>query len=206
MQLHSLSSPRSRACCLVRRYALCQHFIHNFERFRCPHDPHYHVDSPPPVSTRISVKCQGSSLRLTTLWYSRRASGSRGVLRNKSIRIPLASTVVLYTSTAIYMSALVWNHASVTRILSQATDGLFSETYNGVESLAALEATVLKQSWMATVALGINVSIHSQIQCTSCGDECHLRRSCLAMPSSGGAHVSFGDTRLSTALEQSSSL
>ena len=65
---------------------------------------------------------------------------------------------MLYASTTLYMAALVWNHASMTGILSQATSGLFSETFNGIESLDALEVTVLKQSWMATVALGINVS------------------------------------------------
>ncbi|PIL26785.1 hypothetical protein GSI_11121 [Ganoderma sinense ZZ0214-1] len=74
----------------------------------------------------------------------------RGSLRNKSIRIPLASTIILYTSSALYMAAL-------------ATGGLFSETFNGIESLAALEATVLKQSWMATVALGINIILGDAI-------------------------------------------
>ena len=46
-------------------------------------------------------------------------------------------------------------------MLSQATGGIFSETYNGLESLASLEVAVLKQSWMATIALGINVSMSS---------------------------------------------
>ena len=44
-------------------------------------------------------------------------------------------------------------------MLSQATGGIFSETYNGLESLASLEAAVLKQSWMVSIALAINVSI-----------------------------------------------
>lgn len=87
-------------------------------------------------------------------------------MRNKSIRIPLASTVVLYTSTTVYMSALVWKYRSVTRIISQTTGGLFSDTYNGFESLADLEAEVLKQSWMATIALGINVSAWSLLEST----------------------------------------
>ena len=59
------------------------------------------------------------------------------------------------------MAALVWHYTSVTRMLSQATSGIFSETYNGLESLASLEVAVLKQSWMATIALGINVSTSS---------------------------------------------
>ncbi|KAM5539189.1 hypothetical protein V8D89_007062 [Ganoderma adspersum] len=101
-------------------------------------------------------------------------------LCNKSIRIPLANTVILYASTTLYMSALVWNHATVARILSQETGGLFSDTYNEVKSLAALEATVLKQSWMETVALGINIILGDVIA--------HW-------------HASSGDTRPSTALE-----
>lgn len=57
------------------------------------------------------------------------------------------------------MAAFVWNRASVSRIVSEAMDGLFSSTYDRT-SLAVYSQAVLKQSWMATIALGANVSAH----------------------------------------------
>ena len=44
-------------------------------------------------------------------------------------------------------------------LLSEANNGLFSETYNVHESFAAFQTAVHSQSTMASLALGINVSI-----------------------------------------------
>ena len=55
------------------------------------------------------------------------------------------------------MCALVWNRLSVNHILSEATNGLLSPTYDPAESIAALEKAVGKQSWMMTLTAGINV-------------------------------------------------
>ena len=89
-----------------------------------------------------------------SLARSRRPSGHQWYW---SIRIPLAGTILLYLSTSLYMAAFLWNRQSATRIVAEATDALFSSTYDGT-GLAAYEKAVLKQSWMATVALGANVS------------------------------------------------
>ncbi len=57
------------------------------------------------------------------------------------------------------MAAFAWNRESATRIVSEATAGLYSSTYDGKDFDVYSEA-VLKQSWMATVALGSNVSAY----------------------------------------------
>ncbi|KAM5536554.1 hypothetical protein V8D89_009831 [Ganoderma adspersum] len=78
---------------------------------------------------------------------------------NTPIKIPLLSIIVLYTSTTVYMASLIWNWRSVARIIREADEALFSETYDGDASLLALEKVVLRQSWMATIALRINIII-----------------------------------------------
>ena len=76
-----------------------------------------------------------------------------------SIRIPLLSTIILYASTIVYMAGLVWNWRSVARIVAEVNEGIVSvDGYDGRASLLALEKNVLKQSWMVTIALGVNVS------------------------------------------------
>ena len=47
----------------------------------------------------------------------------------------------------------------MTRIITEAYDGLLSDGYDGHANLLALEKAVLKQSWMATTALSVNVSL-----------------------------------------------
>ncbi|PIL26072.1 hypothetical protein GSI_11826 [Ganoderma sinense ZZ0214-1] len=79
-----------------------------------------------------------------------------------SIRIPLTGTILLYLSTSVYMAAFAWNRESAVRLVSEATDGLFSSTYDGKGSATYSEA-VLKQSWMATVALGANIVLGDAI-------------------------------------------
>ena len=56
------------------------------------------------------------------------------------------------------MASLIWNWRSVSQIIQEADKGIFSETYDRDVSLLRLEKEVLKQSWMATIGMGINVS------------------------------------------------
>ncbi|KAM5536533.1 hypothetical protein V8D89_009810, partial [Ganoderma adspersum] len=71
--------------------------------------------------------------------------------------IPLLSTVILYASTTMYMAGLVWNWASLARIVSEANEGVLRDGYDGNAGLLALENAVLRQSWMVSVALAINM-------------------------------------------------
>ena len=57
------------------------------------------------------------------------------------------------------MAGIIWNWRSVTRIITEARDGLLSDGYDGHASFLALEKAVLKQSWMVTTALSVNVSL-----------------------------------------------
>ena len=55
------------------------------------------------------------------------------------------------------MASLIWNWRSVIQIMRATNEGIASYGYDGDTSLLTLERAVFKQSWMATVALGINV-------------------------------------------------
>ncbi|KAM5536547.1 hypothetical protein V8D89_009824 [Ganoderma adspersum] len=81
----------------------------------------------------------------------------RRSLADASIRIPLLSTIILYASTSMYMASLVWNWRSMIQIICGANEGIVSDSYDGDASLLAFEKVVFKQSWMATIALGINI-------------------------------------------------
>ena len=59
----------------------------------------------------------------------------------------------------MHMGALIWNVVATRRIVSDATEGLSSGTYDGQESLAAFENAVYAQSWMITLTLAANVCI-----------------------------------------------
>ena len=72
------------------------------------------------------------------------------------MRVLLPSTLLLYGSTALYMASLAGHIASVNRLVSQAQAGLFSDAYTEA-TVEAFERDVLKQSWMMTIALAINV-------------------------------------------------
>ena len=85
-------------------------------------------------------------------FYSR----SRKGLGYRPVKILLPSTLMLYGSTALYMASLASHVASVDRLVSHAQAGLFSGAYIEAD-VSAFEADVLKQSWMMTIALGINV-------------------------------------------------
>ncbi len=91
----------------------------------------------------------------------------RGSLHaNTSITIPLLSTIILYASTTVYMAGLIWDWASVTRIVSEVNTGILLDGYDGRENLYAFERPVLKKSWMVTIALGINVSLSPHLRPT----------------------------------------
>ncbi|TBU43696.1 hypothetical protein BD309DRAFT_863762 [Dichomitus squalens] len=61
------------------------------------------------------------------------------------------------------MSAIIWSWTSVQRIIREANNGLYSDSYNGHDSLAALKAAAYRQSWMVTVPLGVNIVIGDAI-------------------------------------------
>ena len=73
------------------------------------------------------------------------------------MRILLPSTLLLYLSTVLYLAAEIWHITSVDTYVSGANAGLFVASY-GPESYHTFQRDVRKQSWMLTVALGINVS------------------------------------------------
>ncbi|KAM5532362.1 hypothetical protein V8D89_013956 [Ganoderma adspersum] len=81
----------------------------------------------------------------------------RGSFSQTNFRVLLLSIVLLYLSTVMYMAALVWNWWSAYRLTSRATDDLFSPSYDGRGELVALDQATCNQSWVATIALGINV-------------------------------------------------
>ncbi|PIL36459.1 hypothetical protein GSI_00148 [Ganoderma sinense ZZ0214-1] len=76
--------------------------------------------------------------------------------RPAAMRILLPSTLLLYISTTLYMAAEIWHISSIDTYVSGASLGLFSASY-GQDGYDAFARDVEKQSWMLTVALGINV-------------------------------------------------
>ncbi|KAM5539183.1 hypothetical protein V8D89_007056 [Ganoderma adspersum] len=83
-------------------------------------------------------------------------------LSYRPVKILLPSTLLLYGSTALYMASLASHVASVNRLVAQAQSGLFSDTFTTAD-IASYEADVLKQSWMMTIALGINLIVGDSI-------------------------------------------
>ncbi|TBU55963.1 hypothetical protein BD310DRAFT_932602 [Dichomitus squalens] len=83
----------------------------------------------------------------------------QGLLARRSVLLLFLSTLLLYSSTSVYMSVLVWNRLSVSQIMSQATTGITSSTYDADSSTASLERVVGIQSWMMTIAAGTNIII-----------------------------------------------
>ncbi|PIL26791.1 hypothetical protein GSI_11127 [Ganoderma sinense ZZ0214-1] len=59
-------------------------------------------------------------------------------------------------STALYITSLASRVASIDRLASPAQAGLFSDAYTKAD-INTFETDVLKQLWMMTIALGINV-------------------------------------------------
>ena len=84
----------------------------------------------------------------------------QGLCARSSVLLLFLSTLLLYSSTSIYMCALVWNRLSVSQIVAQATNGIASSTYDASGSIGSLERVVNIQSWMMTIAAGTNVRIY----------------------------------------------
>ena len=74
-----------------------------------------------------------------------------------AVRVLLPSTLLLYGSTALYMGALASHVTSVARLTAQARAGLLSRAYTDAY-FQEFQSDVLKQSWMMTTALIVNVS------------------------------------------------
>ena len=106
-------------------------------------------------------------------------------------RILLISTILLYMLTAMYMAALVWSLSSTSQLISRASAGIFSPSYDGRQETSTFKQVVHKQSWMLMYALGMNVGVTIADGCiTLILPLCN--RSSLGMQSYGGAHASSG--------------
>ncbi|PIL36321.1 hypothetical protein GSI_00009 [Ganoderma sinense ZZ0214-1] len=97
-------------------------------------------------------------LSLTSIYFL-----SQGSLARTNARVLLLSTILLYLSTATYMAALIWNQSSSDRLVTRATNGLFSPSYDGRGDVAVFQDVVSRQSWMLTVVTIINFIIGDAI-------------------------------------------
>ncbi|TBU21491.1 hypothetical protein BD311DRAFT_772049 [Dichomitus squalens] len=84
-------------------------------------------------------------------------------LSQLSARYLLLSILILFSSTTMYMSTLIWNWSIIERLLSEANSGLFSDTYDAHESLAAFQNALHRQSTTASFALGANFIVGDAI-------------------------------------------
>ncbi|KAM5543429.1 hypothetical protein V8D89_002680 [Ganoderma adspersum] len=78
------------------------------------------------------------------------------------VRVLLPSTLLLYGSTALYMAALASHVTSVAGLTARARANLLSQAYTDAY-LEEFQSGVLKQSWMMTIALIINILIGDSI-------------------------------------------
>ncbi|KAI1783405.1 hypothetical protein LXA43DRAFT_1132551, partial [Ganoderma leucocontextum] len=83
----------------------------------------------------------------------------RGSVAQTNVRILLLGTVLLYVSTATYMAALIWAWSNGNNLIAKAKDGLFSPSYDARDDIAAFEHAIQQQSWMLTIAAGVNLVI-----------------------------------------------
>ena len=81
----------------------------------------------------------------------------RGSLTHTNSRVLILTTIILYASTATYVAALMWNRSQAHHLVLGATNRGLSPSYDGYQDIAAFEDAVRKQSWMAAVALEVNV-------------------------------------------------
>ena len=56
------------------------------------------------------------------------------------------------------MAAFIWAWSSVNQLISGATDGLFSLTYDG-QGMETFLHHIHQQSWMITITLAANVGV-----------------------------------------------
>ncbi|TBU28547.1 hypothetical protein BD311DRAFT_316530 [Dichomitus squalens] len=82
----------------------------------------------------------------------------QGLRSRISVAFLFLSTLLLYSSTSIYMCALVWYRLRVSQLVLDATKGLTSTTYDASGNVASFERVVEIQSWMMTMTTGTNVS------------------------------------------------
>ncbi|TBU33820.1 hypothetical protein BD309DRAFT_55444 [Dichomitus squalens] len=83
-------------------------------------------------------------------------------LAHTAVRILLPSTLLLYGSTALYMAGLASYVVSVNRLVTKAQRNLFSDSFSDAD-ISAFQDDILKQSWMMTAALGMNILIGDSI-------------------------------------------
>ncbi len=127
----------------------------------------------------------------------------QGSFARTNTKVLILSTVVLYTSTGTYIAALVWNRSQANHLVLGATSGLSSVSYDGHQEMAAFEDTVRKQSWMAVIALVLNVRA-TTVSSIRALLSCHRHSALLGTPSCGGGYASFGGTRSCIASERCS--
>ena len=92
---------------------------------------------------------------LLLLTYNIRRRG----LCHKSVKLLLAATLLLYGSTTIYMASLANYLASVHRLVSRSNLTMPSSFAN--DDIRTFKADILRQSWMMTISLAINVGYFS---------------------------------------------
>ena len=109
-------------------------------------------------SLLYTSSCQKMHFYLGSLHTLIPLDSSRGSTAQTNGKILLFSTVLLYLSTTTYMAALVWSWSIRSSSISKAFAGLYSPSYNGVDVNIVLHA-MNQQSWMLTIAFGLNVSI-----------------------------------------------
>ena len=84
----------------------------------------------------------------------------KGVAHNY-VKFLLLSISLLFGSTLLYMASLAAYIASVNSLVTQARAGLFSESALYTDAnLKNFQDDVLKQSWMMTISLCVNVRVY----------------------------------------------
>ncbi|KAM5533212.1 hypothetical protein V8D89_013168 [Ganoderma adspersum] len=86
----------------------------------------------------------------------------RNGLQQTSVRVLLPSTLLLYTSTALWIAGKGWYIASAGRTVSAAQRGMSSDTFISVD-IDALSAQVSRYSTIMTMTLGLNVILGDSI-------------------------------------------
>lgn len=72
------------------------------------------------------------------------------------MRVLLPSTLLLYSSTALWIAGKGWYIASAGRAVSAAQRGMYSDTFTSVD-VDVLSAQVSRHSTIMTMTLGLNV-------------------------------------------------
>ena len=104
---------------------------------------------------RYPVNCL--ALVSLLLMYNFRRRG----LCHKSVKLLLAATLLLYGSTTIYMASLANYLTSVHRLVSHSNITMPSSYAN--DDIRTFKADILRQSWMMTISLAINVRYFSDL-------------------------------------------